>query len=43
MGARLKNKFMLLSEDEFKSTFSSEGFLNVTETAEYDIREKYGL
>ncbi|MBQ5471167.1 MAG: hypothetical protein IIT58_04090 [Treponema sp.] len=25
---------MLLSEDEFKSTFSSEGFLNVTETAE---------
>ena len=34
-GARgLRNKFMLLSEDEFKSTLSSEGFLDVTEIAE---------
>ena len=25
---------MLLTEEEFKSTFSSEGFINVTDTAE---------
>ena len=32
---------MLLSEDEFKSTFSSEGFFNVTETAEYFDRRSF--